>query len=88
MSDAPQAPPVRFQLGDRRGLHKRERSWKWVENRPNSKIVPRNEGRPGAGDGAPLLQHGFAEGRSSDWLKFKNPEAPAVKRQAEEDWSR
>jgi len=30
----PQAPPVRFQLGDRRGLHKRERSWKWVENRP------------------------------------------------------
>jgi hypothetical protein len=32
-----------------------------VENRPNSKIVPRNEGRPGAGDGAPLLQHGFAE---------------------------
>ena len=21
-----------------------------------------------------------------DWLKFKNPEAPAVKREAEEDW--
>ena len=26
-------------------------------------------------------------GRSSDWLKVKNPGAPAVKRQAEEDWS-
>jgi bifunctional non-homologous end joining protein LigD len=26
--------------------------------------------------------------RSPDWLKFKNPEAPAVKREAEEEWSR
>ena len=25
---------------------------------------------------------------SPDWLKFKNPEAPAVKREAEEDWGR
>jgi hypothetical protein len=23
-----------------------------------------------------------------DWLKFKNPEAPAVKREAEEDWGK
>ena len=23
-----------------------------------------------------------------DWLSFKNPAAPAVKREAEEDWSR
>jgi hypothetical protein len=23
-----------------------------------------------------------------DWLKFKNPEAPAVRREAEEDWGR
>jgi hypothetical protein len=29
-----------------------------------------------------------AAGRSPDWLKFKNPEAPAVKREAEEDWNR
>jgi ATP-dependent DNA ligase len=27
-------------------------------------------------------------GRSSDWLKMKNPAAPAVKREAEEDWGR
>jgi bifunctional non-homologous end joining protein LigD len=27
-------------------------------------------------------------GRSPDWLKFKNPDAPAVKREAEENWGR
>jgi len=29
-----------------------------------------------------------ASGRSPNWLKFKNPEAPAVKREAEEEWER
>jgi bifunctional non-homologous end joining protein LigD len=28
----------------------------------------------------------YRSGRSKDWLKFKNLEAPAVKREAEEDW--
>ena len=28
----------------------------------------------------------YRSGRTSDWLKFKNPEAPAVRREAEEDW--
>ena len=28
----------------------------------------------------------YRSGLSPDWLKFKNPEAPAVKREAEEDW--
>jgi ATP-dependent DNA ligase len=28
----------------------------------------------------------YRSGRSKDWLKFKNPEAPAVKREEEEDW--
>ena len=28
----------------------------------------------------------YRSGRSPDWLKFKNPQAPAVKREAEEDW--
>jgi ATP-dependent DNA ligase len=27
-------------------------------------------------------------GRSKDWLKFKNPAAPAVKREAEQDWGK
>jgi ATP-dependent DNA ligase len=30
----------------------------------------------------------YRSGRSTDWLKFKNPAAPAVKREAEEDWGR
>ena len=30
----------------------------------------------------------YRSGRSPDWLKFKNPEAPAVKREAEEGWGR
>ena len=30
----------------------------------------------------------YRSGRSPDWLKFKNPEAPAVKRVAEEDWAK
>ena len=29
----------------------------------------------------------YRSARTSDWLKFKNPEAPAVKREAEEDWA-
>jgi bifunctional non-homologous end joining protein LigD len=30
----------------------------------------------------------YRSGRSPDWLKMKNPDAPAVKREAEEDWGR
>jgi bifunctional non-homologous end joining protein LigD len=30
----------------------------------------------------------YRSGRSPDWLKMKNPEAPAVKREAEEHWDR
>jgi bifunctional non-homologous end joining protein LigD len=30
----------------------------------------------------------YRSGRSRDWLKSKNPNAPAVKREAEEDWGR
>jgi bifunctional non-homologous end joining protein LigD len=28
----------------------------------------------------------YRSGRSSDWLKMKNPACEAVKREAEEDW--
>jgi ATP-dependent DNA ligase len=28
----------------------------------------------------------YRSGRTKDWLKFKNPDAPAVRREAEEDW--
>ena len=30
----------------------------------------------------------YRSGRSPDWLKMKNPEAPAVKRETEVDWGR
>ena len=30
----------------------------------------------------------YCSERSPDWLKMKNPDAPAVKREAEEDWGR
>jgi len=30
----------------------------------------------------------YRSGRSPDWLKFKNPAAPAVKREADEDWGK
>jgi bifunctional non-homologous end joining protein LigD len=30
----------------------------------------------------------YVSGRTRDWLKLKNPDAPAVKREAEEDWGR
>jgi bifunctional non-homologous end joining protein LigD len=30
----------------------------------------------------------YRSGRSKDWLKFKNPAAPAVKREAEEEWGK
>ena len=28
----------------------------------------------------------YVSGRTRHWLKFKNPAAPTVKREAEEDW--
>jgi bifunctional non-homologous end joining protein LigD len=30
----------------------------------------------------------YRSGRSPDWIKSKNPNAPAVKREAEEEWRR
>jgi len=34
-----------------------------------------------------LLGSRYRSGRSPDWLKMKNPDAPAVKREAEEHWN-
>jgi bifunctional non-homologous end joining protein LigD len=33
-------------------------------------------------------QSRYRSGRSPDWIKSKNPNAPAVKREAEIDWGR
>jgi ATP-dependent DNA ligase len=34
------------------------------------------------------LGSSYRSGRSPQWVKVKNPKAPAVKREAEEDWGR
>ena len=34
------------------------------------------------------LGSSYRSGRSPHWIKVKNPKAPAVKREAEEDWGR
>jgi hypothetical protein len=36
----------------------------------------------------PNLKATHCSGRSPDWLKMKNSDAPAVKREAEEEWGR
>jgi bifunctional non-homologous end joining protein LigD len=35
-----------------------------------------------------ILGSPYRSGRSPDWLKFKNADVPAVKREAEEDWGK
>ena len=35
-----------------------------------------------------LLGSSYISGRSRDLLKFKNPAAPSVKREAEEEWGK
>jgi hypothetical protein len=30
----------------------------------------------------------YVSSRSPDWIKLKNPNSPAVRREAEEDWGR
>jgi hypothetical protein len=42
--------------------------------------------RYGLASRASCLGSRYRSGRSKDWLKSKNPDAPAVKREAEEEW--
>jgi bifunctional non-homologous end joining protein LigD len=47
--------------------------------------------RPGEhiqGDGPTVFAHAYRSGRSPDWLKMKNSDASAVKREEEEDWGK
>jgi ATP-dependent DNA ligase len=68
------------------------------------KIKRRLRCKPEHDDGATIFRHAcklgcesivskrlgspYRSGRSRDWLKFKNPVAPVVKREAEQDWGR
>jgi ATP-dependent DNA ligase len=57
--------------------------------REDGEIVFRAACKLGCG-GIVSKRHGsiYRRGRSPLWLKVKNPKAPAVKREAEEDWGR
>jgi ATP-dependent DNA ligase len=46
------------------------------EKRPADVVVSKRVGSP------------YRSGRSAHWVKVKNPKAPAVRREAEEDWGR
>ena len=41
-----------------------------------------------AGEAVGIVSKRLRRERSPIWVKVKNPKAPAVKREAEEDWSR
>jgi hypothetical protein len=60
------------------------------KSRPGVRLNEHLEDPEGAVGGyrlkAPRLA--YRSGLSPDWLKFKNPAAPAVKREAEEEWGR
>jgi hypothetical protein len=63
--------------------------------RPNSDVLAREGERVGLGLSVPYgpimtkpLVAPPRGGAFSLWLKMKNPDAPAVKREAEEDWGR
>jgi bifunctional non-homologous end joining protein LigD len=55
---------------------------------PEGDVVFRHACKMGLGGLSRSGGSRYRSGRSPDWLKFKNPEAPAVRREAEEDWSR
>jgi putative transposase len=56
---------------------------------PEGEVVFQHAGRMGfEGIVSKRLGSRYRSGRSADWLKFKNPEAPAVRREAEEDWGK
>jgi hypothetical protein len=45
------------------------------------------EDRAGTGESGQAAMRD-TQRRTRDWLKFKNPAAPAVRREAEEDWGK
>jgi ATP-dependent DNA ligase len=56
---------------------------------PEGEVVFQHAGRMGfEGIVSKRLGSRYRSGRSPDWLKSKNPAAPAVRREAEEDFGR
>jgi bifunctional non-homologous end joining protein LigD len=83
------------------GIEQRKRRLAGLLRRPHDGMALNEHYR---GDGAVIFKHACAlgcegivskrlgspyrAGRSAHWLKIKNPDAPAVKREAREDWGK
>ena len=83
------------------GIEQRKRRLADLLRRPHDGMALNEHYR---GDGAVIFKHACAlgcegivskrlgspyrAGRSAHWLKIKNPDAPAVRREAEEDWGK
>jgi hypothetical protein len=59
-------------------------------NSPRIASIQARQFRPGGLEGivSKRKDSRYKSGRSPDWVKSKNPDAPAVKREAEEEWGR
>ena len=71
---------LRTSIGSRRRKEAHRGGW---PDRIRSGLQDGAEGIVSKRKGSP-----YRIGRSPDWLKMKNPAAPTVKREAEEDWGR
>jgi ATP-dependent DNA ligase len=83
------------------GIEGRKRRLAGLLRRPHDGMALNEHYR---GDGSVIFKHACAlgcegivskrlgspyrAGRSAHWLKIKNPDAPAVRREAEEDWGK
>jgi hypothetical protein len=59
---------------------------KGVKNEVYRGIDHTDQGRPAKAADEKRLGSPYRSGRSRHWVKSKNPAAPAVKREAEEEW--
>ena len=78
--------------GDARQHPSQEPAWRTPQRALGARLrfdrLPARLQDGAGGDRLERLGSRYRSGRSPDWLKFKNPEAPAVKREAEEDWAK
>jgi hypothetical protein len=61
-------------------------SRRWVQKDQRSGRTQRRVRRGWKASSPMRLGSRYVSGRTRDWLKMKNPEAPGVRREAEEDW--
>ena len=67
---------------------KRRFGYPYVGSYYGSYYAPTTTALPTIGNAAATTAVFYGSGRSRDWLKIKNANAPAVKRETEEDWGK